>query len=616
MATTDTYQDRHFVLRAIVIVMGVSLLFRAMYLQVLDRDFQRRASATGIEKVTVHPGRGLVFDRNNKLMLNNEALYDIMATYNELNPKMDTNKMCKLLDITKEEFITNITKDFKNQRFSKSKPFLFLSKITPEVCTRFQEEMYQFPGFSVELKNVRSYPYKCAAQVLGYISEVNQKQIDVSVGKYTKGDIIGSTGLEFEYEQFIKGSKGIQYLLKDNFGRPLGAYRAGEVDSLAVPGKDIISSIDIELQKYGEELMAGKSGSVVAIEPETGEILAMISAPTYDPNLLAINKNRGQFFQELQTDPRKPFFDRTVMAKYPPGSIFKPLVALIGLQEGVLSAGRSMNCGGGFHYNNLTVKCVHNHGFLANVAQGIGHSCNNYFCTVFKDIVDKYGFYKPKEGYQTFVNHVYDFGLGKPLDLDYPNEKGGNVPTIAYYDKLYPKEKGSWYSTTIISLGIGQGEMQMTTIQMANLAAAIANRGYFYTPHLIKTFRDGTPIPIRFTKKHQTRIEARHFEPVIDGMELAVLGGTATGAQVAGIQVVGKTGTVQNVQNKNKDHSVFYGFAPKYNPKIAIAAYVEFGGFGSSAGVPIASLMIEKYLKGEVARKDLEATIKKKVLTN
>ncbi len=616
MAQTDIYRDRQIALKVVFIAMGAALIFRALYLQVLDKDFQKRASATGIEKVTVHPGRGLIFDRNNKLMLNNEALYDIMVTYNELNKTIDTTKFCNLLHITKEEFVSNITKDFKNQRFSKAKPFLFLSKVTPEICTRFQEHLYEFPGFSVELKSVRSYPYKCAAQVLGYISEVNQKQIDASKGLYNKGDVIGSTGIEFEYEQFIKGSKGIQYILKDNFGRPLGAYRGGVADSLALPGKDIVSSIDIELQQYGEELMAGKSGSIVAIEPETGEILAMISAPTYDPNLLAINKNRGQFFQELQSDIRKPFFDRTVMAKYPPGSIFKPLVALIGLQEGVLTPNRGMNCGGGFHYNNLTVKCVHNHGYLPSVAHGIGESCNNYFCTVFKDIVDKFGFYNPKQGYQTFVNHLYDFGLGKPLDMDYPSEKGGNVPTVAYYDRLYPKERGSWYSTTIVSLGIGQGELQMTTIQMANLAAAIANRGYFYTPHLVKTFKDGSPIPIRFTQKHKTRIDAQHFEPVIDGMEFAVVGGTARSAAIPGIQVVGKTGTVQNTQNKNKDHSVFYGFAPKYNPKIAIAAYVEFGGFGSTAGVPIASLMMEKYLTGKVLRKDMETNIKKKVLSN
>lgn len=614
MASTDIHQDRQFVVKGFIILIGVVLALRALYLQVIDKEFQRRASVTGIQKVVVNPGRGLIFDRNNKLLLNNDALYDIMVTYNELDPKMDTAKLCNLLEITKEEFIANISKDFKNPRYSKAKPFLFLSKITPDVCTRFQEYMYEFPGFSVDLKSVRSYPYKCAAQVLGYISEVNQKQIDDSKGAYSKGDIIGSTGLEHEYELFIKGAKGINYLLKDNFGRSLGPYRNGAADSIALPGKDIISSIDIELQQYGEELMAGKSGSIVAIEPETGEILAMISAPTYDPNLLAINKNRGNFFKELQSDPRKPFFDRTVMAKYPPGSIFKPLVALIGLQEGVITPNRAMACGGGFHYNNLTVKCVHNHGFLPNVAHGIGESCNNYFCTVFKEIVDKYGPANAKKGYQAFVNHLYDFGLGRPLDLDYPNEKGGNVPTIAYYDRLYPKDRGGWYSTTIISLGIGQGEIQMTTIQMANLAATIANRGYFHTPHLIKTFKDGTPIPIRFRQRHQTRIDAQHFEPVIDGMELAVLHGTAKNAYIPGIQIVGKTGTVQNPHNKNKDHSVFYGFAPKYNPKIAIAAYVEFGGFGSSAGSPIASLMIEKYLNGKVARKEMEANIKKKVL--
>lgn len=615
MATQDQFRDRQFIIKTLFVIAAVLLVGKAAMLQVLDPDFRRRAGATGIEKVTVLPSRGLIFDRTGKLMLNNDAVYDVMCTYNQLDPKMDTSKFCNLLSITKEEFIANITKDFKNnKRFSKNKAYQFLSKISPEVYARFQESLYEFPGFSIESKNIRSYPSKSAAQVLGYISEVNQRQMDFYKGLYNKGDIIGSSGLESEYEGQLKGEKGISYLLKDNLGRPLGPYRDGSADSLSMAGKDIISTVDIDLQQYGEELLAGKSGSVVAIEPETGEILAMISAPTYDPNLLSINRNRGEAFMELINDPRKPFFDRTVMAKYPPGSIFKTLVALIGLQEGVLSAGRGMNCNGGFHYNNLTVKCVHNHGYLPNLAEGIGHSCNNYFCTVFKDIVDKYGFYNSHKGYDVFVQHLYDFGLGKTLDIDYPHETGGNVPTCAYYDKIYPKDKGSWYSTTVISLGIGQGEMQMTTLQMANLAATIANRGHFFTPHLIKTFKDGTKIPEKYTKLHKTRVEQQHFDPVIDGMERCVQSGTATGAKIPDIELCGKTGTVQNPHNRNKDHSVFFGFAPKNNPKIAIAAYVEFGGFGSSAGAPIASLMIEKYLNGKVIRKDMEDRIKKKEL--
>ncbi len=618
MAIQDQYKDRQFIIKTLFAIAAVLLIGKAAMLQVLDTEFRRRAGATGIEKVTVFPSRGLIFDRTGQLMLNNDAVYDVMCTFNQINPKMDTAKFCRLLKISKEEFIASTTKDFKNnKRLSKNKPFTFLSKIPLDVFASFQESLYEFPGFSIELKSIRSYPSQSAAQVLGYISEVNQKQVDFYKGLYTKGDIIGSSGLESRYESELKGTKGISYLLKDNLGRAIGAYRNGMADSLSVAGQDIISTIDIDLQKFGEELMAGKSGSVIAIEPETGEILAMISGPTYDPNLLSINKNRGEAFLELMNDPRKPFFDRTVMAKYPPGSIFKTLVALIGLQEGVLSPYRGMNCNGGFHYNNLTVKCVHNHGYLSNVADGIGKSCNNYFCTVFKDIVDKYGFYNNQhQGYQTFVNHLYDFGLGKPLSMDYPHESGGNVPSVAYYDRLYPKDKGSWYSTTVISLGIGQGEMQMTTAQMANLAATIANRGHFFTPHLIKKFKNGTLIPVEFLKKHQTRVEAQHFQPVIDGMEQCVLSGTATGARIPDIPLCGKTGTVQNPHNRNKDHSVFFGFAPKDNPKIAIAAYVEFGGFGSSAAAPIASLMVEKYLKGKSSRKDMEDRIKKKTLGN
>jgi penicillin-binding protein 2 len=617
MLAQDQYRDRQYVIKVLFVVAAIVLIGKAAALQILDPDFRRRAGATGIEKVVVHPYRGLILDRNGTLMLNNEAVYDVMCVYNQIDPKMDTAKFCQLLNITKEEFLTNIAKDFKNnKRFSKNKGFLFLPKISPEMYARFQESLYEFPGFNVELKSIRSYPSKSAAQVLGYISEVNKNQVDFYKGLYNKGDIIGSSGLESRYENFLRGKKGISYVLKDNLGRPLGAYQDGKVDSLSIAGKDINSTIDIELQQYGEELLAGKSGSVVAIEPTTGEVLAMISAPTYDPNLLSINKKRGEAFMSLINDPRKPFFDRTVMAKYPPGSIFKTLVALIGLQEGVLYPGRAMNCNGGFHYNNLTVKCSHHHGFLNNLAVGIGKSCNNYFCTVFKDIVEKHGFYNSHKGYEDFAQHLQDFGLGKPLQIDYPHETAGNVPTVAYYDRLYPKDKGSWYSTTIISMGIGQGELQMTTLQMANLAAIISNRGYFYTPHLIKNFKDGTPINPQFTTMRKTRVEPRHFEAVIDGMEYCVQAGTATGAKIPDIAICGKTGTVQNPHNRNKDHSVFFGFAPRNNPKIAIAAYVEFGGWGSSAGAPIASLMIEKYLKRTVARKDMENRIKAKVLAN
>ena len=615
MATQEIYKDRQYTIQILIAIIVIVLIGRAFYLQVFDTQVRERASATAIEKSTVFPARGLIYDRNDKLIINNDAIYDLMVTFNQVNPGMDTTKFCTLLNIDKAQFLEYLQKDWKLRRFSKDIPFIFLNKISPEIFTRFQESLYEFPGFFLQLRSTRSYPYAVGAHVLGYISEVNADQVGRYNGKYVKGDYIGSSGLEKEYERNIAGQKGIAYLLKDNLGRYVGPYKNGGLDSMAVSGKDVVTSLDIELQKYAEELLKGKSGAVVAIEPSTGEILAMCSGPTYDPNLLTINKARGKAFQELLLDSRKPFLDRTVMAKYPPGSIFKTLVALIGLQEGVLYAGRSMGCAHGYHYNNLFINC-HCPGFSANLPQAIGYSCNNYFCNVFRDIVDKYGFSNPKQGYEAFLQHVYDFGLGHPLGIDYPNENAGYIPTVARYDRMYPKDGGGWRSPTIVSLGIGQGELQLTTLQMANLAATIANRGYYYPPHLVKSFKDGTAIPERLSVKHKTRIDAQHFETVVDGMEFCVTNGTARNAAVPGTQMVGKTGTVQNPHNRNKDHSVFFGFAPKYNPQIAIAVYVEYGGWGASFGAPIASLLVEKYLNKNCSRKELEMRMKLTTLSD
>ncbi len=615
MATQEVYKNRQYSIQLVIAIIALTLLGRAFYLQVFDTQVRERASATAIKKSTVFPARGLIYDRNDKLIINNDAIYDLMVTYNQVNPKMDTTKFCQLLNIEKTQFLEFLEKDWKNRRFSKDIPYTFLNKISPEIYTRFQESLYEFPGFFLQLRSTRSYPFAVGAHVLGYISEVNTDQVGRYNGKYVKGDYIGSSGLEKEYENSIAGQKGIAYLLQDNLGRYVGPYKSGSLDSIAISGKDVITSLDIELQKYAEELLKGKSGAVVAIEPSTGEILAMVSGPTYDPNLLTINKNRGKAFQELLLDPRKPFLDRTVMAKYPPGSIFKTLVALVGLQEGLIYPSTGMGCPHGYHYNNLFIKC-HCPGYSANLPQAIGYSCNNYFCSVFREIVDKYGFSNPKQGYDEFLQHVYDFGLGHPLGIDYPNENAGYIPTTARYDRMYPKEKGGWRSPAIVSLGIGQGELQLTTLQMANLAATIANRGYYYAPHLVKAFKDGTSIPERLTVKHKTRIDPQHFETVTDGMQFCVTNGTARNAAVPGTDMVGKTGTVQNPHNRNKDHSVFFGFAPKYNPKIAIAVYIEYGGWGASYGAPIASLLVEKYLNQTCSRKELETRMKNTTLTD
>ncbi len=592
------------------------LLGRAVQLQLVDSSYQDRAQATTIEKNLVYPSRGLVYDRNGKLMVNNRAMYDVMVTYRQLNPKMDTAKLCRLLGISDSTFHVNIEKDWRSGRFTKSIPYLFLPNISVETYGRFQESLHEFAGFNTQLRNARGYTYEAGAQMLGFIGEASEKQVEDSKGKYLKGDYIGFTGLERSYEEALKGAKGVEYILKDNVGRLVGSYKKGSLDSSAVAGKDLVSSIDIDLQKYGEELLANKSGGLVAIEPSTGEILAMISMPTFDPNTMNIdNPNRGEEYNQLLHDSHKPFFDRSVMAKYPPGSIFKTLVALIGMQEGVWEPSRYVQCNAGYYYNGKRYGC-HHHPSCGSVQSAIQYSCNAYFFTAFRSIVDKFDFGRPQLGLNLFTQHLYDFGLGRTLGIDFPSESRGNVPTSEFYDRIYPKVKGGWRSPTILSNGIGQGEIQLSTVQMANLAATIANRGYFYTPHLVKAYKDGAAIPDKYKTLHKTRIDPQYYEYVIEGMYNVMTSGTGKGGNIPGIEVCGKTGTVQNTQNKNRDHSVFFGFAPKDNPKIAIAAYIELGGWGADHAVPIASLMIEKYLNGKIsdARIRLEEKMKKSKL--
>ena len=600
-------QYKQRVIQVVFILSASLLLFKAMQLQLFDTTFYKKAQATVINKHVLYPSRGLIYDRNLKLLVNNNAMYDLMVTYNQIDKNMDTLRFCQLLDITKEVFEKKIEKDFKhNKRFSKRKPFVFLKKISAETYASFQESLYEFPGFFAQVRNVRGYPRKNAAHVLGYLSEVNQNQIDESKKVYTRGDYIGVSGLEYEYEAALRGKKGLSLVLKDNHGRVVGPYKGGVFDSIAVSGKDLISSLDIDLQTYGEELLNNKIGSIVAIEPSSGEILTMISAPSYDPNLLTINRQRGKAFNTLLQDSLKPFLDRAVMAKYPPGSIFKPILALVALEEGVSYPKRYISCNGGYYYKDLHVGC-HSHEPIYNIQAAIEHSCNGYFCTVLRDIVDKYGFYKPQQGLAGLVSHLEKFGLGSPLGVDIPNEGGGNIPTPAYYDYLYPQKDGGWKSTTIISIGIGQGEIEMTTLQMANLATIIANRGSYYTPHLIKGFlQEKKAIPEKYRVQKRVQISPQHFIPVIEGMERVTKSGTAQIARIKDITICGKTGTSQNPHGK--DHSVFFAFAPKDNPKIAIAVYVEHGVWGARYAAPIASLMIEKYIKGAIdpSRKYIE----------
>lgn len=588
--------SRYWVVLVSVMLIALTLLLRVGYIQLFDDTFKDRSRTYAIDKQLVYPSRGLIYDREHRLLVHNEASYDLLVTHAQLRPDMDTLKLCRLLGIDRTTFDANITKDWKDIRYSRHTPFLFLNKVSHDVYVRTRELLFEFPGFSFVNRNVRSYPYPHAAHVLGYLGEVTREQVEASEGDYLSGDYIGVAGLEKSFEAPLRGRHGVRYLLKDNVGRVVGSWRDGLQDRQPVSGKDIQTTIDIELTRYAETLLQNKRGAVVAIEPHTGEILALVSSPAYDPNLLAISKERGKVFARLQSDTLKPFFDRSIMARYPPGSIFKTVVGLIALQEGKTTAKRPIACYGAYYYNDESWGC-HAHWPLSNIQQALSVSCNTYFFTLVRDILDKYGMANVRQGLDLFNQYLEAFGLGQPLGIDMPNEKGGFLPTPAYYDQLYKKRR--WLSPTIMNIGIGQGEIQLTTVQMAQLAAIIAERGVFRQPHLVRGYlRDSSAIDPIYNPPRRVPVEARHFEPIVDGLEQVVLYGTARQSAIPGITFCGKTGTSQNPHGK--DHSVFFGFAPKHDPKIAIAVYIENAGFGGDFAAPIASLIVEKHLRGEI----------------
>lgn len=595
-------QNRHLNILLFFGIAALILLLRALQLQVIDDSFKVKADAVAMSKYTIYPARGLIYDRNGKLLTKNTPVYDLMVIYSQVSPNMDTAKFCRLLGIDKKDFEKRLNKDFKRDiRYSKIKPFVFMSKIPPEVFTRFQESLYEFPGFFAQIRNIRSYPVKNAAHVLGYITEVDDEDIKKSNGVYSLGDYIGASGLEAVYEEELRGVKGTRYVLKDNLGRDIGSYQEGRFDTLPQSGLDLVSSLDIGLQAYAEALMQNKKGAVVAIEPATGEILTFLSSPTYDPNLMVINKDRGQNFAKLQSDSLKPLFNRAVMAQYPPGSIFKTAVGMTGLQMGVINPGTGFPCPGYYVNSGSDIRKCRSHPYPARVSTALQWSCNSYFFRTFKMIVDKYDYTRPEAGLDTMAYYLHRFGMGHPLGIDFPGEKSGNIPDSKYYYKIYPKERGAWRSPTIISLGIGQGEIELTTIQMANLVALIANRGYYHIPHFARYFKNGDariPPDEKYTSRINSGIQREFVDEVAKGMELVVAAGTAAASQIPGIAMAGKTGTVQNPHGE--DHSTFIAFAPADDPKIAIAVFVENAGGGGRYAAPIASLIIEKYLKGEI----------------
>jgi penicillin-binding protein 2 len=610
----NTGNNRQQIIQAVFIITAVVLLGRVFHLQVINGEFKKQNQVAGaVARTPIYPARGLIYDRNGKLMVVNNPMYDLMVTVDGMKKGMDTLRFCKLVGMEREEFEKILDKDFRSGRFSKSVPFVFKSKISAKTYARFQEALPEFPGFEVVLRNAREYPAPVAAHLLGYIREVDKNEVEKYPDIYTPGDYIGASGLEKTYENELRGKKGVAFVLRDKLGRYAGRYRNGDDDIAVTSGLDIRTTVDLDLQQYAEHLLSNKRAGLVAIEPKTGEILAMVTTPNYNPNQLTITNNaRGDVYKQLATDPNIPLFNRAVMAQYPPGSIHKTILALIGQQVGVWDVDRGVSCGGAYVAPGVRLGC-HRHAHCGDLRTGIQHSCNAYFVTLFRTIVDMNGYKHPNKGLDTINHYLAKFGYGRKLGIDYPGEQSGRFPSSDFFDRWY-KADGQWKSIWIRSLGIGQGELLCTNVQLANLAAIIANRGYYYTPHFLKAFGDSTTtVRQAFKAKHKVGIEARHFQPVVDGMERVTIAGTARRAFIPDIKICGKTGTAEN--SSGEDHSIFFCFAPKDQPRIAIAVYAENAGFGGSVAAPVASLLIEKYLKGEIrtpARKELEKQVLKK----
>jgi penicillin-binding protein 2 len=591
----DAFINRKYVIMALIVLASSGLIIRLFIIQVVKDSYRLSADNNVLRYVTQYPARGLIYDRNGKLIVFNQAAYDLMVIPAQTSKIIDTAEFCSLIGISGELF----RKQMKAAvNYSRRAPSVLLKQISNETYARLQEKMFMYPGFYVQPRTLRKYSQPVAAHVLGYVSEVDDGIIKKDP-YYKQGDYIGKTGIEEAYEKDLRGRRGVKIYLVDVFSRIKGSYADGRMDTVAVQGSDITSSIDLTLQEYGELLMKNKRGSIVAIEPKTGEVLALVSAPNYDPGLL-VGRIRSDNFANLSADTLKPWFNRALMASYPPGSTFKPINGLIGLQEGVISAETRFTCNNGY----LFVAC-HSHESPLDLVGAIKNSCNSYFCQTFRRVLENPRYNTLTDAYIKWKGYLTEFGFGNSLGTDFVNELNGFIPSPSYYDRYHGKNK--WKALTIISMAIGQGEVGTTPLQMANMTAAIANRGYYFTPHIVKSVGADHTIDKRFLTKHKISIDSANFEKIVLGMEAAVVGGTAQVAAIKDIIVCGKTGTAQN--NHGKDHSIFIAFAPKDDPKIAIAVYVENAGFGATYAAPVASLLIEKYIKGEITNKALEKRI-------
>lgn len=583
-----------------IVVLGIFLILgiRLFHLQILSDSYKEKAEGNALRHVVQYPPRGEVFDRNGEFLVKSKECYDLMVTWREMNKKgFDTLRMCSILNLSKERLIRKLN----DARMTPRRACLVTNFVSKEDKLRF--DACGFQGFHTVYRTVREYPRKVGGNLLGYVGEVDERHIKRD-NYYRAGDYIGMSGVESAYEKELRGEKGVKILEVDAHGAIKGSYMDGLYDTLPTAGKYIVCTIDARLQKFCEELMEGKVGAAVAIEPSTGEILMMVSSPTYDPDEL-VGRERGNHYMQLLRNKRRPLFNRAVSAKYPPGSTFKLVQGLIGMQEGVLTPSTAYPCHMGYTAGKLHLGC-HAHSSPLDLRNAVAHSCNAYFCYVLRDILDNRRYGSVKEGFDIWRDYVCSFGFGRKLDSDFLSEGDGYVPDRGFYDKRY---RGSWNSLTVISLSIGQGELGCTPLQMANLAAIVANRGYYYIPHIVKEVEGQDSMDRRFYERQYTKVDPKYFEPIVEGMWRGVnVAGTSGMAKLPGLEVCGKTGTAENPHGK--DHSTFLSFAPKDNPKIAISVYVENAGFGASAALPIASLLEEFYLTDTITRPHLVEYVK------
>lgn len=586
MASEFHFPYRKYVIGGVVVAVIIIYIIRLFTLQLLSDDYKKTADSNAFRKEIQYPSRGLILDRKGRLMVYNEPSYNIMVTMNE-QKGIDTLDFCNTIGMTPEEYEQKMKEIKARRNYSRFTPQLFISQIPTEEFSIFREKLFRFKGFTVEKRSKRHYATNLAAHILGDVGEVNEHEIEEDE-YYQSGDYIGKLGVERSYEKQLRGEKGMRIMLRDVYGRTKGHYLDGKYDKAPIPGQNVTLSIDLELQELAERLLEGKLGAIVAIEPSSGEILCMASSPTYDPHIM-VGRDRGKSHRMLSSDPMKPLLNRAIMGTYPPGSTFKLTQGLIGLEEGIITPETMFPCTGGFNYKGLHLGC-HGHASPINLVPAIGTSCNAFFCwNLYRMFGNRAKYATVQEAMTCWKDHLVAMGFGYALGVDLPGERRGMIPNADYYDRHI---RGRWNGLTVVSISIGQGEVTATPLQIANLAATVANRGHYFTPHVVHSIQNGT-IDSMYTTPHFTLVDKKWYKYAVEGMRTAVTSGTCRGAALPGIEVCGKTGTAQN---RGQDHSAFMGFAPMENPKIAVAVYVENGGFGASYGVPLGALIMEKYL--------------------